>query len=80
MFFFKVTLEISKKYYFIVNSIILFYSKFFLKFKYEVQENLDKIEFKIDNERKDDIIVTNLDRDYYANNKNMIGNYEAIPN
>jgi len=80
LFFFKVTLEISKKYYFIVNSIILFYSKFFLKFKYEVQENLDKIEFKIDNERKDDIIVTNLDRDYYANNKNMIGNYEAIPN
>ena len=80
MFFFKVTLEISKKYYFIVNSIILFYSKFFLKFKYEVQENLDKIEFKIDNERKDDIIVTNLDRDYYANNKNMIGNYEVMPN
>jgi len=44
-----------------VNSIILFYSEFFLKFKYDVQENLDKIEFKI--ERKGDIIVTNLDRD-----------------
>ena len=63
-----------------MNSIILFYSEFFLKLKYELQENLDKIEFKIDNERKDDIIVTNLDRDYYANNKNMIGNNEAMPN
>jgi hypothetical protein len=64
-----------------VNSIILFYSEFFLKFKYDVQANFDKIEFKIDKERKGNMIVTNkLDRGYYANNKNMIGNYEVMPN
>ena|GEM_PF-4409887 len=62
-----------------MNSIILFYSEFFLKLKYEVQENLDKIEFKIDKEKaklsSPIWIVIN-----YANNKNMIGNNEAMPN
>ena len=62
-----------------MNSIILFYSEFFLKLKYEVQENLDKIEFKIDKEKAKLsspiwIVIS------YANNKNMIGNNEAMPN
>jgi hypothetical protein len=34
-----------------VKSFILFYSEIFLRFKYEVQEILDKIEFKIDKEK-----------------------------
>jgi hypothetical protein len=66
-------------YYFIVNSIILFYSKFFLRFEYEVQENLDKREFKIDKEKAilSSPIWIGIN---YANNKNMIRNYEMMPN
>ena len=62
-----------------MNSIILFYSEFFLNFKYDVQENLDKIEFKIDKEEAilSSPIWIGIN---YANNKNMIGNYEAMPN
>lgn len=62
-----------------MNSIILFYSEFFLKLKYKVQENLDKIEFKIDKEKA--ILSSPIWNGInYANNKNMIGNYEAMPN
>jgi hypothetical protein len=56
-----VTLTICKK--------ILSYSEFFLRFKYDVQENVDKIEFKIDKEKAILLLPTNCVGINYANDK-----------